>query len=66
MTNEKSIALSIGQACQATSIGRTALYQAIGSGQLRTRKLGKRTLILRDDLEAFLAALPSERERCGA
>jgi excisionase family DNA binding protein len=50
---------SIAEACAAAGIGRTKLYQAIADGSLKARKLGKRTLILRDDLYQFLAALPT-------
>jgi excisionase family DNA binding protein len=50
--------LSIAEACAAAGIGRTKLYEAIADGRLKARKLGKRTLILRDDLRQFLAALP--------
>jgi hypothetical protein len=37
------------------------LYQAIADGTLKARKLGKRTLVLRADLQAFLASLPVVR-----
>jgi excisionase family DNA binding protein len=50
--------LSIAEACTVAGIGRTKIYQAISSGELKARKYGKRTIILRRDLEAFLAALP--------
>ena len=50
--------LSIAEACTIAGIGRTKLYEAIADGSLKARKLGKRTLILRDDLRQFLAALP--------
>jgi excisionase family DNA binding protein len=50
--------LSIAEACAMAGIGRTKIYQAIADGRLRARKCGKRTLILRDDLHAFLTALP--------
>ena len=50
--------LSVAEACEVAGIGRTKLYEAIADGRLKARKLGKRTLILRDDLRQFLAALP--------
>jgi excisionase family DNA binding protein len=53
------ISLSIEEARTATGIGRTKLYAAINAGQLKARKFGKRTIILRDDLNAFLAGLES-------
>jgi excisionase family DNA binding protein len=50
--------LSIGEACRIAGIGRTKIYEAIADGKLKARKYGKRTIILRDDLNGFLAALP--------
>ena len=50
--------LSIIEACDIAGIGRTALYQAISQAQLRARKVGKRTLVLRTDLQEFFSALP--------
>ena len=50
--------LSISEACAMAGIGRSLLYQAILQGQLKARKCGKRTLILRDDLRDYLTALP--------
>jgi excisionase family DNA binding protein len=51
--------LSIAEACAMAGIGRTKIYQAIGDGRLRARKFGKRTIILRSDLRAFLESLPA-------
>jgi excisionase family DNA binding protein len=52
------LAYSVLEACEAARIGRTNLYVAIRSGQLRAVKHGKRTLILVDDLRAWLESLP--------
>jgi excisionase family DNA binding protein len=51
--------LSISEACAFAGIGRTKIYQAIADGSLKARKCGKRTLILRNDLQGFLANLPT-------
>jgi len=48
------LALTIEETCVATGLGKTKLYEHIGSGQLKARKVGKRTLILKADLEEFL------------
>lgn len=53
------ISFSVEEAKDLTGIGRTKLYQAINSGALKARKFGKRTIILRDDLNAFLVSLES-------
>jgi excisionase family DNA binding protein len=50
--------LSIAEACAVAGVGRTKLYQAISDGSLQARKYGKRTIILRGDLRAFLESLP--------
>lgn len=51
--------LSILEACQVSGIGRTKIYEAIGDGALKAKKFGKRTIILRSDLQKFLADLPT-------
>ena len=51
------LSLSIEETCAETGLGRTKLYAAISSGKLPAKKYGKRTLILRTDLEAFLSGL---------
>jgi excisionase family DNA binding protein len=50
--------LSIAEACNVAGIGRTKIYQAITQGQLKARKFGKRTLVLRSELQHFLDNLP--------
>lgn len=49
-------ALSYEQASTYTGLGRTRLYHAWESGELRSLKVGSRRLFLRDDLDAFLAS----------
>lgn len=51
------LSLSIEETIVATGLGRTKLYQLINTGELRARKIGKRTVILREDLEIFLKGL---------
>lgn len=52
------LALSIVEAARIGGIGRTSLYAEIASGRLRAIKRGKRTLILAEDLRAWLQSLP--------
>ena len=52
-----SLSFSIEEACAVTGIGRTKLYEAIKKGLLPAKKYGKRTIILRNDLEEFLSNL---------
>jgi hypothetical protein len=53
------LAHSIEEARKLASCGRTTLHHALKSGALRGRKLGRRTIILADDLRNWLAHLPS-------
>ena len=60
--------LSISEACAVAGIGRTKIYQAITDGNLKARKCGKRTLVLRDDLHHFqvrLDCISNEKPRSG-
>ena len=58
MRLENKLAFSPNTAAKAAEVGRTKIFEAIKEGELKARKLGKRTIILRDDLVAWLAALP--------
>lgn len=53
------IALQIPDAVKISGLGRSTLYRAIQRGELPTRKAGKRTLILADDLRKYIGALPA-------
>lgn len=53
------LSYSIEEAKAATGLGRTRLYDAINQGLLAAKKYGKRTIILRADLEEFLFNLES-------
>ncbi len=49
---------TIAQTCEQLSVGRTCLYKLIKSDKLKAVKCGRRTLILREDLETFVSSLP--------
>lgn len=50
------LAYRIDEAAAATGLGRSSIYVAISSGQLKSFKAAGRRLILRTDLEEFLTA----------
>jgi Helix-turn-helix domain len=56
-----TLALTINEAVAESRIGRTRLYESIRTGALPCRKLGKKSIILRSDLEAF--SLPTRATR---
>ena len=59
--NHHLIGLSINDAVVATGVGRDQIYNAIRDGRLPAKKWGRRTIILRGDLETFLKDLPNLR-----
>jgi excisionase family DNA binding protein len=51
-------AYTVREAQRELGIGRSKLYEEIAANRLRARKLGKRTIILGDELQRYLSALP--------
>ena len=54
------IALSILQAAELVGVGRTSIYEALRQGRLKKCKFGRRSLILRSELERFCTSLSEE------
>lgn len=52
------LALTINEAVKVSGIGRTTLYAEIRAGRLITHKVGRRTIVLFDDLKTYLENLP--------
>lgn len=53
------VSYSIEETQMKTGICRGKIYLALGQGQLKAKKFGRRTIILHDDLMAFLSSLDS-------
>jgi excisionase family DNA binding protein len=54
-----SVAHRVKEVAQLARVGRTLIYDEIKNGKLVARKVGRRTVILRSDLEAWLNTLPT-------
>ena len=57
MHQDTAEALNPEQAAKLAGIGRTTLYAAMGAGELPSFKVGKRRLIRREAVSAWLAKL---------
>ncbi|MDE4620645.1 DNA-binding protein [Sinorhizobium meliloti] len=57
-TSLPALAYDIPSAVSASGIGRTKLFEAMKLGKLKARKLGRKTIILPEDLKAFIESLP--------
>ena len=58
-----SIALSIKEACRLSSLGRTKFYELMSSNVIPAYKVGRRRLVLRDELQQALKSLPHAGRR---
>ena len=51
--------LTVPDFCGATGLGRTSVYHLLKTGALTAVKVGRRTLIRREDMEMWKAGLAS-------
>lgn len=56
----KKLSVTVQEARQLTGLSRTTLYKLFSKGKLKPRKVGKRTLILTAELDAFVSSLPTK------
>lgn len=57
------LANPIPEVCRRLGIGRSTVYELMGSGQLKAIKIGQRTLIPESELQRFVA---ERLEQCAA
>lgn len=57
MENHK-LGYTVEEYAAVSGIGRTKVFEAIKTGMLKARKVGRRTIIEHDDGVAFLKSLP--------
>ncbi|MFZ2081327.1 MAG: helix-turn-helix domain-containing protein [Xanthobacteraceae bacterium] len=57
MEGEKR-AFSIAEFCRRYGVGRTKAYEELRQGRLRARKIGRRTIVTKDDADDWLQQLP--------
>ena len=57
--NPEPLAYDIDGVTKAASTGRSTVFKEIKEGRLKARKVGRKTIITRDDLKAWLDALPA-------
>ena len=55
------LALSISEVVSTSGVGRTLVFAEMKAGRLIARKCGRRTVVLIDDLQNWLQAMPSSR-----
>jgi len=53
------IAITVEEAAKAAGVGRTTIFMELRSGRLKGRKIGRRTVVSIEDLNAWLTSLPT-------
>ena len=56
---DQKLFFTICETCRLLSVGRTKLYQLIGSGEIPLRKVGNKSLIAAADLKRWADGLPA-------
>ncbi len=54
-THIQKLAYSIREACETSSLGKTTIYALIGQGRLEAVRIGGRTVIPAESLQALIS-----------
>jgi excisionase family DNA binding protein len=60
-TNVEPLSVDISGACRMTGLGRSKIYELLGSGELRSLKVGRRRIITVGAIRELLARLESNQ-----
>jgi excisionase family DNA binding protein len=52
-------AMTVDEFCGWARIGRSKFYQEVQEGRIRLRKIGRKSVVIRTDAEAWLCSLPA-------
>ena len=63
---QDKLAFHIDEAVEAGAGSRSEIYEALRDGRLSAKKRGRRTIILRDELERYLDDLPDYVSESGS
>ena len=59
LKDEQPFSRTITQLAKDEGLSRGKIYEAIKSGQLPARKLGRKTMVLTEDWQSFVRKLPA-------
>jgi excisionase family DNA binding protein len=65
-TQAYRLAFSLTDVASAIGVGKSTLHEVIATGELPVRKLGRRSLVLREDLKDYLQGVPVRDEKSAA
>lgn len=57
-TENSRLAYRVDEALALLPFGRNKFYDEVNAGRLKIRKIGRMTIVLADELEAYLKSLP--------
>lgn len=63
MTVDDCLSFTPEDAARATGTTRNIVFSAMKAGELRARRIGRRNIILRDDLLAWLQSAPLREDK---